>query len=233
MTSSQSEGMISLPGNVDVSKITYGTPKALDNGGKMIYLYHDKKPLVIQIPSMMAPYGVSKWENDKGGPDKYNLDVAFTRMEENPVIKEFFDLMQNLDKKLVDDGLANSANWFKKKMSSRDVVEAIYTPLVKHARDKETGEITDKYPPTVRFQLPFRDGKFQCEVYNNKREQININDVDMKRANVTAIVQCTGIWVAGGKYGCTFKALQMKVDSSRSKIEGYAFIDDEDDTAAA
>jgi hypothetical protein len=36
-------------------------------------------------------------------------------------------------------------------------------------------------------------------------------------------MQCTGIWFAGGKYGTTWKAVQVRVDSQPEQIRGPAF----------
>jgi hypothetical protein len=73
--------------------------------------------------------------------------------------------------------------------------------MIKHAKDKDTCEPTDKYPPTFKMNLPFCDGKFACEVYDDKRNLIDLNDIQTKGARVTALIQCTGIWLAGGKFG--------------------------------
>jgi hypothetical protein len=142
--------------------------------------------------------------------------------------------MSALDKKLVHDGVDNSMTWLKKKITSADVVEALYTPIVKYAKDKTTGEITDKYPPSMKLKLPFNNGVFQCEVYDTKRKQVNLKELidngSLKGAKVTAIIQCSGIWVAGGKYGCSWKVLQMRVSPPQT-IKGYAFKEIEDDKA--
>lgn len=217
-----SADLITLPKDVDVSKITYAAPKTLDNGGKMIYMNYKGKPFIMQIPILDAPYGVTRWASDRGF-DKINLDLSFGNNT------EFKSIIDSIDNKLIDDGLANAQTWFKKKLATREVVEALYSPLVKHSKDKDTGEISNKYPPTMRFQIPQKAGKVACEVYDGKCEKIDLDKIDTKRAKVTAIVQCSGIWIAGGKYGCTFKVLQMKIVPSSNIFKEYAFIDDEDD----
>lgn len=223
---------ITLPKDVDVTKVTFAAPKSLDNGGKMVYMYHKQKPFIMQTPVMDAPYGVTKWTNDKGG-DKYNIDLSFGKPDtRSKDLTDFELLMKSFDDAMIDAGISNSQAFFKKNLKTREVVEALYSPLVKHSKDKETGEITDKYPPTIRFQMPMKDGKLTCEVYNKECEKVEFDSIDMKRAKVSAIVQCNGLWVAGGKFGCTFKVLQMKVVPTASSIKGYAFVDDADDTDA-
>lgn len=213
---------------VDASQVTLSTPKSLDNGGKMISLYHKGKPLIMQIPTMDSPYGVSRYPSDKGGDDKLSIDLSFRDMQNNPNLKDLYDLIAKLDNLIIEEGFKNGMAWFKKKFATKDVVEALYTPMVKHAKDKETGEITDKYPPTLKINIPYRDGKYACETYDSSRQQVSLDNVDLKGAAVTAIIQCNGVWVAGGKFGCKFRVLQMKVAPRANKITGYAFLEDDD-----
>jgi hypothetical protein len=193
----------------------------------------NRSPIVLQTPEMVAPYGVSNWNDDGKGPDKYSLDLSFKGKEGRENLNTFFEKMVALDKKLVRDGVDNSMTWLKKKHNSVDVVEALYTPMVKYAKDKTTGEITDKYPPTFKLKIPFVNSSFQCEVYDSKRKPVNnlkelIDSGAFKGAKVTAIIQCLGIWVAGGKFGCSWKVLQMRVSPPQT-IKGYAFKEIEDD----
>jgi hypothetical protein len=223
---------IILPTNLNVSAVTYSAPRTLDNGGRAIYMSFNKSPLVLQTPEMIAPYGISNWNDDGKGPDKYSLDLSFKGKEGRENLNTFFEKMVSLDKKLVQDGVENSMTWLKKKYTSIQVVEALYTSMVKYAKDKTTGEITDKYPPTFKLKLPCVNGSFMCEVFDTKRNSMNLKQLidsgSMKGAKVTAIIQCLGIWVAGGKYGCSWKVLQMRVSPPQT-IKGYAFKDLEDD----
>lgn len=226
---------IILPSEFDVPAVHYGTPKTNDNGGKSIYLSLNKSPIVIQTPEMYAPFGMQKWENDKGIP-KYTLDLSFKGMDTRETLKAFFDRMTELDEKLVDDAHSNSFEWLKKKNVSRDVVKELYTRLVRFPVDKLTGEVSTKFPPTFKLTLPYKDGKFQCKVYDNMKNEVDLNTVETKGARVTAIIQCLGMWVAAGKFGCTWKVLQMRVAPPAS-MKAYAFKevepeveeDDEDD----
>jgi hypothetical protein len=223
---------IILPSSFEVANVSYSAPRTLDNGGRAIYMGLNRSPIVLQTPEMIAPYGVSNWNDDGKGPDKYSLDLSFKGKEGRQNLQTFFDKMVALDKKLVQDGVDNSMTWLKKKYTSVDVVEALYTPMVKYAKDKTTGEITDKYPPVFKLKIPFVNNTFQCEVFDNKRNQADLKQLidagAFKGAKVTAIIQCLGIWVAGGKYGCSWKVLQMRVTPPQT-IKGYAFKELEDD----
>jgi hypothetical protein len=63
-------------------------------------------------------------------------------------------------------------------------------------------------------------------------KELPVDQVLTKRSNVTAIVQCTGVWFAGGKFGSTWKAVQIRVDNQPDQIRGPAFRSDAPDIRA-
>ena len=220
---------ICLPSEIDVNSITFSQPRQLEKtGGRMIYLYHNKKPLVMQIPEMLAPYGINKWPMD-GPATKYSLDVSFQGSDSDHHIGAFKEFLESLDRMLPEACLTNSLTWLKQKHSNLEVVKALYTPLLKYSKG-EDGAPSTKWPPTFKFQVPFRDGQFTCETYNVNKELMDLNDLQTKRARVTAILQCNGIYVAGNKFGCTWKVLQMKIKPNMDGIpKGFAFLSDDED----
>lgn len=220
---------ILLPNNIDLSKITYGAVKNLNSGGKSIYISHNGSPFIVQTPEMRSPFGLSKWDRTEKGSDgveknsfKYDLLLGFDGRDTREILNTFYTKIEELDNKLIDDGMENSMNWLGKKMNSREVTEELYTPMIRHSRDKNTGEINDKYPPTFKLTVPCRDGKFQCDVYGPNNNEIDLSTVNLQGAKVIAIIQCVGIWVVGKKFGCSWKVLQMKI-TPRSSIPKFAF----------
>ena len=76
-----------------------------------------------------------------------------------------------------------------------------------------------------------RDGKFETAVYDDKKRpltDIPLEDVLMKGSQITTLIQCTGVWFAGSKYGLSWKAVQIRVDKMPDAIRGFAFLDDGD-----
>ena len=84
---------------------------------------------------------------------------------------------------------------------------------------------------------------FEAELYDpatkDEKGRITLfpgtSDVDqvlVKRSQVSAIMQCTGVWFAGGKFGTTWKAVQVRVDSQPEQIRGPAFRNDAPDIRA-
>jgi len=218
---------ITLAKDFDMSKLTYNDVKMLDNGGKMVYVSYSKAPLVLQTPQMYAPFGVQTWTND--GKDKHTLSLSFRGKETSPSMEAFYNVLETLDKKLVEDGFANQQTWFKgKKYNSKEVLEALYTPLITPAKDKNTGEVTNKYPATFKMTVPAKDGVFTCQVYDAKQNLIDLKSVQTKGARVSALIQFSGLWFAGGKFGASWRVVQLLVKPNE-RISGFAFKEDVDD----
>ncbi len=211
----------------DIKHVRLGTLKTLDNGGKIVYINYKGKPLILQTPKLKSPFGLSNWEG------KYSIDMSLAGYDgTNENVTSFYKALSAIDDLLMEEGMQNGMAWFKRKISSKDVVDALYTRNVKFSKDKATGEFTDKYPPTFKVAIPRRDDAFQCDVYDASRNKIDLNNVEVKGAKVTVLAQCLGVWLAGGKFGCSWKVIQLRVEPQES-IHGYAFRDIGDDVNVA
>jgi hypothetical protein len=228
---------VMLPGDVDVAKICLGETKPMGkNGGKIVNLKYNKNQLLnIQTPMMSSPFGINRWSSGDGAaPDKYSLDLSFKNYEDRPSVKQFLTLLQDMDKRLITEGVANSKEWLKKTRASVDVVEALYTPMVRWAKDKVTQEPTDKYPPTFKMSIPHRDGILDVEAYGEDGKTIVLpSDPEeltriTKGARIAAIAQCSGVWLAANKFGVTWKVKQLMVLPGNI-VKGFAFVPVKDD----
>lgn len=229
------------PSAFSVSKVSVSQPKVLQGGtgAKMAYLnYGDSRALVLQTPSLPSPFGMNVF--DKSGPPKYSIDLAMRGYQESGKVKSFYDALVKLDDYMVEQGVKNSKLWFKSDMK-REVVSAFYTPCVKFGRDKEGNQTP--YPPNLKVQLrKLRDSEdFECQFYDEKSKSdphaqplrgIPVQEMLVKKVEITALIQCTGVWFAGGKFGLSWKAVQMRLDKVPEGIHGYGFVEDGDDEDA-
>ena len=213
------------PASFDASNVSITAPKLLPSGAKQAYLNYDSRKLTMQIGSLPVPYGMSVY--DKAGPVKYSVDLSLRGYEgENPKAKAVFDAFSQLDEFMIQQGVKNSKAWFKQDLS-RDVVKAFYTPSLRFSKDADGNP--KPYPPTVKVALKQRDGKFDTRVYDDKKRELTelpMEDILVKGANITVLMECTGVWFAGSKYGISWKAIQIRVDSLPDRIRGFAFLDD-------
>ena len=223
---------ILLPKQFDATKVSFGQPRLQGTGGKIIFVQYGDSRFLVQTPEMKAPFGVSFWAGENGAPDKYSLDISMDGADARPAVRAFQDMVDALDRTLIKTAMEQSNAWFKKRFANEDVVEALYTRSLKYAKDKETGEITTKFAPTLKMVLPTKDGKFDFPVYNSKREEIDLMELvhagRTKGARVQAILQLTSVWIVGTKFGLSWKVRQLKV-SEPARLTGYAFQRTEED----
>ena len=211
--------------NLSVSQV-----KVLESGGKMASLNYNGGKLMTQVGSLALPYGMNVF--DKAGPIKYSIDLSLRGHEENPKIQSIYQAFQALDEWMIDQGVKNSKAWFKTELT-RDVVKAFYTPMVKVAKDADGNP--KPYPPTIKVNLRKMDDKFEVNVFDDKKrpyDGVPLSDLLVKGAYLTTLIQCTSVWFAGSKFGLSWKALQIRMDSVPDSIRGYAFVDDEDSASA-
>ncbi len=214
-----------------VSNLSIGPMKNLESGGKMaslFYKYGDNQSstLTTQVGSLSLPYGMNVF--DKAGPVKYSMDLSLRGYDENAKTKAIYNAFMALDEWMIDQGVKNSKAWFKADLS-RDVVRAFYTPMVKVAKDAEGN--AKPYPPTFKINLKKQNDQFDVKVYDDQArpyEGVPLEDLLVKGAQVTTLIQCTSVWFAGSKFGLSWKAKQIRMDKVPESIRGYAFIDDDD-----
>lgn len=223
-------------GDFNVSNLSIGPMKNLESGGKMASLFYkygdsSSSTLTTQVGSLSLPYGMNVF--DKAGPVKYSMDLSLRGYEENPKVKTIYDAFMALDNWMIDQGVANSKAWFKSQLT-RDVVKAFYTPMVKVAKDQEGNP--KPYPPTFKINLKKQNDQFDVKVYDDQArpyEGVPLEDLLVKGAMVTTLIQCTSVWFAGSKFGLSWKAKQIRMDKVPESIRGYAFLDDDDVPAPA
>jgi hypothetical protein len=218
----------------NVSNLSLGPVKLLESGGKMCSLFYAYGPsssgaLTTQMGSLPLPYGMNVF--DKAGPVKYSMDLSLRGYEDNTKVKQIYDAFMALDEWMIDQGVKNSKAWFKADLS-RDVVKAFYTPMVKIAKDAEGNP--KPYPPTIKINLKKQNDQFEVKVYDDQArpyEGVPLEDLLVKGALLTTLVQCTSVWFAGSKFGLSWKAKQIRMDKVPEAIRGYAFLEDDDTPA--
>jgi hypothetical protein len=223
------------------SNLSVGQVKALESGGKMASLGYNNGgssgPLMTQIGPLSLPYGMNVF--DKAGPIKYSMDLSLRGYEDDSNVQAIYQTFSALDEWMIDQGVANSKSWFKAQLT-RDVVKAFYTPMVKVPKDADGNP--KPYPPTIKVNL--RKDKnnadsWEVKVYERvdgdvrKVDDVPLEDLLIKGAQITTLIQCTSVWFAGSKYGLSWKANQIRMEKVPDSIRGYAFIDDAPSTAGA
>jgi len=217
-----SSSNIVYPSNFNVKNITISAPKLLQSGARQAYLNYAGERLVMQTAvAMSVPFGLNC--ADKFGPPQYSVDLSFRGLEQRPEVKEFMDTIQKLDDALLQEGVKNSKAWFKSGLSM-DVVKAFYTPTLKYSKDKDGNVLS--YPPTIKLKLRKMNDQFETKFYDlnsNPYKNVPVEDLLVKGVQVTAIIECAGVWFAGSKFGLTWRAVQIAIHKLPERMGDFAF----------
>lgn len=221
--------------------VKFSTPRNNKHGGKAVYVNYDyedgsgPKPLRIQMPKMKAPFGISGW--DKSRADKKDTSPTETSNDtlefSTGAHQEIIEKLQILDEMVIEQAVANSKEYFKKKYDEA-YIKMQYKSAVKF-NENEDGEVDDKYPPRLKTKL-YKDEEFnyKLQVYDvdNKPLKVsvyNYNEVLPKGCECVALLECAGIWIINEKFGLSWRPAQMKVYKSDFKLVGCAIVEDEED----
>ena len=234
------------PKNFDPSLLEFSEVKTNKYGGKAVYVKYNGGRLQIQTPKMTLPYGLNEDEltdpktNEVIG-HKYSVNLSFRDMDrENDEslpsssrnnarrLRECHEMFNSVDDQVVKEGANNSMPWLKMKNAQEQVVKALFNDTIKVSRDKVSQEPDGKWPDTVRCKIPYFDGAFKVEVYSDNREQVDLREYIVKRAETVSLLECTGIWFAGSKFGVGWKLVQMQVLNRPAGVTGYSFLPDSD-----
>ena len=215
--------------------IKYSSPKANSAGGKAVNIYNKltNSRLNISTP-MILTWGASDFVDQKTGEGngKYEMTLQFPTDEfNNDELRLFLDNMKAFEDKIKSDALKNSKDWFGKVHKSSEVVDALYTPMLKYSKDKNTGEYNYSKPPSIRVKIPIWEGVWKCEVYDDDGVCLFPNDKNItpvtlipKATNVKVLMTCGGIWFANGKFGVTWKLIQAMVQKPRAQLSGKCYL---------
>jgi len=213
---------IVYPSTFDASKVSISAPRTLQSGAKQAYLNYGGERLVMQTAvSMSVPFGLNV--ADQYGPAEYSVSLSFRGQDSRPEIKEFMNTITAIDELMIAEGVKNSRAWFKSDLK-REVIEAFYTPSLKYSKDKDGNVLS--YPPNLKLKLRKVNNEFETKFYDvngSPYKGVPVEDLLVKNVQVTAIIECAGVWFAGSKYGLTWRAKQIAIHKLPEKIGDFAF----------
>lgn len=221
----------------NAANIKFTAPKANASNGKSVNILnkHTNTGLRLSTPLMLT-WGASDFKDEKSGlgNGKFEMALQFPSSEyPSEDASAFLANMQALEKKIKSDALVYSKEWFGKVHTSPDVIDALWTPMLKYGKDKTTGESDLSKAPTLRIKLPVWEGNWRCEIYDEDGNTLFPNpsnpvvtpvDFLQKGINVALVMQCGGLWFANGKFGITWKLIQAVVQRPRASLTGTCFI---------
>lgn len=199
------------------------TKVKVNNGRKSVGILNkdNMKQLYLSTPLMLT-WGMNEYVDEKSGAKTYDMALQFPKEEYNSeACVAFLKNMQAFEEKIKADAIVNSKEWLGKTKVEPAVVDALWSPMLKYPKDKETNEADYSRPPTLKIKIPYWEGEFKgVEVYDqdknllfptNNEDKVDVQSLITKASNVATLVYCGGIWVANGKFGVTWKLFQAVV----------------------
>jgi hypothetical protein len=226
------------PNEIDLAKISYAEVRVNPiTQAKSVGIFYGSSRLTVQFPLMNIAYnGISQWENkDKAGNVlgyRYEMSLSFKDKEANSQLSALHKFLNELQAKFKEDAFENRLTWFKDTFDDEPkFVAKLFHPMIIQSKDKDTGRPDGKWPDTFKTKLPFDDQKdaFTFEAHDMDRNELDFKTVwdKMKGGRAKPILQLTGLWFAGGKFGATWRLLMSKFQMS---VRGaYTYRDDGDD----
>jgi hypothetical protein len=221
----------------------YTKPKVNSVGGRSVGIVNAKTSTVLNLSTpLMLTWGVQDFTDEKSGKVTYDLALQFPNEGfETPATKKFLANIAAFEKRIKEDAITNSKEWFSKPKMTSDAVDALWTPILKYPKNKDTLEPDMTRAPTLKVKLPFWDGQWkELELYDVDMQPIfpdasnpalSPKDLIAKGSHIAVSIQCGGIWFANGKFGVTWKLFQAIVKPKMSlKGKCHIRLDDEEKT---
>lgn len=229
---------------IDIKNLKFSDPRKVGNNGvHVVYVNYGggMNSLYVQPPRVDLKWDPTYYaDNDENG--KFTVEFALPGVGTDDQITPFHDKMKAFDELMIDKAYENRATWFKNgKKLTRDMIENVYTPMVKVSVDSETGEPDGKWPPAFKFKIKKQNSKFTCNVFDSSKNQLNVDNTEaedfvdlktvlVKGATVNLILKCVSVWLINGKFGVTWQAEQIMVTQKPSvSLNGCAFLNEDDD----
>jgi len=236
MANSAHEMIIKMKDFDATSDIHYKEPRLNQRGGKAISIVNgDGNKLVIQVP-LTFTWGAQENIDEASGRRSYHMNYQFEK--ETPA----FEKLRAFEERVMADAVTNAKKWFGNAKMTPEVLSALFYPVLKYPKDKVTQEINYDRNPTFKVKLPYWEEKFALELYDMDNQLIHGRDSDHvnfdmidampPKSHVSCLMECGGVWFAGGRCGVTWKFIQGKVRKP-VKLEGFCMLDDTDDEEAA
>lgn len=218
----------------DSKKLTVSDPKKLENGSHQVYMNYDGGRVRVQSPQLSIPYDANDYQNN----GKYKAQLSLKGRDTNPKVASFYNMIEAIDNFVIDMATKNAGKWLKQPGASREMVAAFYTPSIKFSKDKATGEIRTDYPPTFSVALKKRNDEFDATMFDSKGAELEGQtpiDVLRRGAEVIAVCDVTGIWIADKKFGLTWKLhqAQVKVAGEGAGAKGFCAVDEDGEALVA
>lgn len=216
------------------STVGYAKPKTNKSGGKSVNITNTntKQALYLSTPLILT-WGATEFVDEHTGRKSYTMSLQFPRDDyKNEQTDQFLQVMKEFEAMVKADAIENSKEWLNRTKVTAEVIDALFSPMLKYPKDPNTGEPDLTRAPTLRVKLDYWDDAFNFEIYDMdqkilfpKEDGTGPGPMDLitKGSNVAVVIRCGGVWFANGKFGVTWRLVQAVV-KPRDNMKGRCLI---------
>ena len=217
--------------------IMYTAPKASPQGAKSVNMLNKKTKTSLTLSTpLMLTWGAGEFVDPSSGQGdgKFTLSLQFPGEEyKTEDTTAFLNNLKALEERIKADALIYSKEWFGKVHKSSEIIDELFSPMLKYPNIKGTREPDYSKQPTLRIKMPVWEGKWKTEIYdedgaklypNSENPAVTPLDYLKKGSNIACLIQFAGIWFINGKFSASWKLVQAVVQKPRATLSGQCFI---------
>lgn len=231
MTKDSSNNLTSFQ-EFDTENLIFSNVRKTQRGSKSIYINYkypngNTSNLSFKSGNLRFPFGVSSWENGPSEPSERSNDNINISLEE-----EVHDCLKSIETKVIEYALENATSLFGESEEGYELrdIKKLFSSGIKKGK-------TEEYQPRLQCKL-YKSGENYSGIkyFNdkNKEEKLTIENVKTlipKGSKGRVVLQPSGIWIIGSKFGISYKIIQIKVYSSSDKLDKNVFEEDDEEEA--
>jgi len=233
----------------NTQNVTFTPNHDKKNKRKMIFVNHNKKPILIKTPQMFLPNGLKHWKGETY-PESFQMELSFgeDKLNEsnNDKIQMFKSKMEQLDKLIKEQILTNPTDWVGKAPVDKNILHFVYpksivsTPVdsdgkeyaprmkVKVEREQDNSTFTGYFSSSVR-------NKTRVLAFDNENKDLYLNESNCEevippKSRAMLLIQLVNINIVNDKVYPKWKLVQAKIYNNKSsKIDMNVLNDEEED----
>ena len=228
------------PNDIDYSKMTTSDKVTLGSGASFVNLKYNEQMCLLKLPKTTC-FGVDTFEDAKTLEKKSTMSIQFKKeqIDTDENMKNAIDGLKQFEQYIKEWAKNNSQELFKKKTVSSDFIDAIFNPILKSSKNKDTEEDDGRYY-TLKIKLkPSKkdNEKFDFGAFTSSKEKMNITKENVsgliKKWGQVKVVITPNIWIISGKIGVSWNLWQVKYWEPEGGVvlnkEEYCMIDSSDE----
>jgi len=184
--------------------LQYRPPRRNAQGGYTVYIGLEDKPFpgnpFVQFEPVRTPFGANKGLNDDkektSNQERWSIECSFDDINTNQNMKTCKDFIDSFDDTIIDGATVNCQKWFGKDIP-KPAIEQLVRRNVRASKNPQ-------YADTVRFRIPWANGKFTAKLYDVDENEITWDRVGPNSV-IIPIVTAKSIWFVNKMFGTTWE----------------------------